>query len=596
MHICRIEVQNFRNFHHLVLEVGEHAVIVGENKIGKSNLVYALRLVLDPKISDSDRQLRMDDFWDGLPSPRTKNDFIHISVDITDFEDNEDLMAVLAEHLVQAEPMVSRLTYLYRPIPGLKKPPQKEADYEFVVYGGDRPENRIGYETRQCIPLTLLPALRNAEEDLANWRQSPLAPLLRAVSASMDRAKLEKAVEKVSAATKSVANLSEIKSLADQIQESLRNSVGDGHAVATSLGFSPTDPDRLLRSLRLYIDNNTRTIADASLGTANLMYLTLLSLELQRQVAAGERSHTFLAIEEPEAHLHPHLQRLVYREFLSARDTEKAGAPSKKAETILLTTHSPHVVSVAPLKSIVLLRRSDSENSTIGVSTAKLNLEEKTIQDIERYLDVNRGEMVFAKGILLVEGPAEEFILPSLSKLLNINFDQLGITVCSVDGTNFAPYVQFLGVKGLNIPWAVITDMDPQSPRKALGVARANALLKQLDAKYNDKEMNREKVVRSAKKKGIFLNSYTLEVDLFQSGHHVVMCEVLSEMTANGAAKARAVEWKANPDKFEPKRFLADIEEIGKGRYAQRLASSLRLKRCPAYIQGAIKYVTNNIK
>src|SRR5437868_2888115 len=98
MRISRIQINNFRNFQHCDLSLGEHAVIVGENKIGKSNLIYAVRLVLDPRMSDAERHLRVEDFWDGISRPLTRDDVISISVDLTDFEDNDDLLALLAEH------------------------------------------------------------------------------------------------------------------------------------------------------------------------------------------------------------------------------------------------------------------------------------------------------------------------------------------------------------------------------------------------------------------------------------------------------------------------------------------------------------------
>ena len=62
MRISRIQIQNFRNFHDFDIALGEHAVIVGENKIGKSNLLFALRLLLDPSLPDSARQLKEEDF------------------------------------------------------------------------------------------------------------------------------------------------------------------------------------------------------------------------------------------------------------------------------------------------------------------------------------------------------------------------------------------------------------------------------------------------------------------------------------------------------------------------------------------------------
>src|SRR6266498_3781586 len=166
MRISRLQIRNFRNFDALDLFLAGSVVIVGENKVGKTNLLHAIRLVLDPSLPESARQLQAEDFWDGLPRPLTRLDKITISIDLTDFEDNEDLVALLAEHLVEPEPMIARLTYLFRPLETLEDEPTKEADYEFVLYGGDRLDNEFGYEIRKGLPLDLLPALRDAEGDI----------------------------------------------------------------------------------------------------------------------------------------------------------------------------------------------------------------------------------------------------------------------------------------------------------------------------------------------------------------------------------------------------------------------------------------------
>lgn len=591
MRISRIQIDNFRNFHHCEVYLDTHAVIVGENKIGKSNLLYALRLVLDPRLPDADRQLRLDDFWDGLPRPLSKDDVISVSVDLTEFEDNENLLALLGDHLVAAEPMVARLNYLYRPLPHLDNPPKKEADYEFIVYGGSRPENQFGYDLRSALPITLLPALRNAEEDLFNWRRSPLAPLLEAVAAGADPEQLEAAATNVFNATTGMANIPGIKELGSQIKERLEEMVGPSHAVDTTLGFSPTDSQRLIRTLRLFIDNGTRGISDASLGCANLIYLSLLSLDLESQVRQGDRHHTFLAIEEPEAHLHPHLQRLAFRDFLADRTTSEGESQSR---TVLLTTHSPHIVSVAPLRSLVILKKSLGGDGTIGVSTATLNFDTSTVADLERYIDVNRGECVFAKGILLVEGPAEEYLLPVLGKLLGFDFDQLGISVCSVSGVNFEPYVRLFGTHGLDIPFAVMTDMDPQSDGSNLGEPRVCSLIQALIPTSSAPQSTQD-LVASAPRYGLFLNEHTLEIDLFQSGNHRVMCDTLIELTTNGAAKIRAVQWGREPHTLDAIQYIKDITEVGKGRFAQRLASRIESAACPAYIAKAINHVAEKL-
>jgi len=221
MRISRIHIRNFRNFADLDVNLAADAVIVGENKIGKSNLLHALRLVLDPSLPDSARQLREEDFWDGLKRPLGTNDCITISVEITDFEDNENQMAVLAEHLTNPEPMVARLTYVWQPLPGLEDGPKKEADYEFFVYGGDRPENRISYEVRRRLPMELMPALRECEGDLARWTRSPLRPLLDKAAGLVDREALTELAQRVDEATEDVAKVDDVQAIARAIHDKL---------------------------------------------------------------------------------------------------------------------------------------------------------------------------------------------------------------------------------------------------------------------------------------------------------------------------------------------------------------------------------------
>lgn len=606
MRLSRIVIKNFRNFKLLDVSLGEHAVVLGENKVGKTNLLFALRLILDPSMPDSMRRLRLDDFWDGLPKPLAATVVIEVSLEFTDFERSENLLAVLADHLVSPSPMVARITYRYQPVAGLGRAPRSEADYEFILFGGDRPDNAVGYDLRRWMPLDLFPALRDAESDLARWSRSPLRPLLDRAAKTVDAVALGAIAAEVHVTTSKIAALPELAAVVQEVNTQLTTMVGDTHAVETALGFAPTEPDRLLRALQMMIDGGKRGVAEASLGSANVLYLALKHLEHQYLVDEGERQHTFLAIEEPEAHLHPHLQRLIYRNYLQAKGA--AGA-EPEARSILLTTHSPNVASVAPLSNVVVLRHVVGEGHTVARSLNGINLEPEQRDDLERYIDVTRGELFFSKGVILVEGDAEKFLLPTLAKLQGpaLDFDALGITVCAIGGTNFAPYVRLLGPEGLNIPFVVLTDFDP----KGMPASQEDEDEAKVPVGYGQKRVvdvvwslmtaaekptgtTFDQILALAPSKGVFLNTHTFEIDLYKAGAEHVFAKTIEGSTSNMAMRSRFDSWALGLDDFEPVQFLKDIDSVGKGRVAQRLASVIladNLDICPPYIEEALAYL-----
>lgn len=593
MRISRIQIKNFANFSDVDVETGDNIVIVGENKVGKSNFIRALQLILDPSLSERDRQLGFEHFWDGLGADKL-GETIEIAVELTDFTDNPRLMAHLGDCVVNpGPPMVARLTYRFQPKSDLGRDPESLADYEYIVFGGDNPDMSIGSSLRRMLPLDVQAALRDAEKDLASWRHSPLRPLIEQLAMSLGDDARDEIQTLMSDAQADLVGRPEVVETAQKIGERLTEIAGSQHAVPLTLGLAPTQVEALLRGLRLLIDNGARGIADASLGTANLIFLALKSLELDRLVAEGERDHTFFAVEEPEAHLHPHVQRLVYRYFLGGDDAEEEGKPPL---TTILTTHSPHIASVTPIRSIVLLRSDMAEGTTLAVSTAKAPFTPRDEADLQRYIDVSRGEILFARGVILVEGDAERFLIPAFAEALDIPLDVLGITVCSVSGTNFAPYVKLLGPLGLNIPHVILTDRDPNGAKPPLVRRRLINILRLVEDGVDYVPLDADAIISRAERFGYFVNSNTLEPELFIGGLADEMKAILeAELSLRQATRETIQEWVDDTDELDEEKLIGLIERIGKGRFAQALAAHASEETCPDYIRQALEHIRDAV-
>lgn len=595
MHISRVTIANFANFENLDIRTGQDIVIVGENKVGKSNFLRAVQLVLDPSLSERDRRLGLEHFWDGLGENKL-GATVEISVELTEMSDDPRLLRYLADCVVEAgPPLIARLTYRYQPKPDLGREPSSLADYEYVIFGGSDPDNGYGSELRRMIPMDVQGALRDAEKDLASWRHSPLRPLIESLTDALDESARDEIQDQIDSAQSELTDRPEIEAIADRIHIRLTQMVGPQHAVPLSLGLAPTRLDALLRGLRLLIDGGARSINEASLGSANLIFMALKSLELDRLVEAGERDHTFFAVEEPEAHLHPHVQRLVYRHFLAVEDPADRDRPPRR-QTTILTTHSPHIASVAPLRSIVLLRHDRVTGSTTGVSTSAVPLNAGEIDDLQRYIDVTRGEMFFARGIVLVEGDAERFLIPAFADSLGISLDALGVSVCSVAGTNFAPYAKVLGQNGLNIPFVILTDRDIVGLTD-YGLARVSALLRITRPALDLSTLTGGQIITAGQESGIYLNGSTLEVELFEAGFaEEIQSVLLNELNLRAANREALQEWVDDPDGLDTERLLKWIERIGKGRFAQKLADEVSERvDCPDYIRLALERIRDAV-
>jgi putative ATP-dependent endonuclease of the OLD family len=577
--ISRVEIENFRNLHGLQADLAANTVLVGENRAGKSNLVHALRIVLDPSLPDSQRMLRAEDFWDGLDQAFSGNRIV-IRMDLQGFDNDSVAESVLGDCIVGSFPLTARLTYEFRPRSKIQGgvAASTESDYEFVIYGGSDEAHQVGSQVRRWLSLTVLPAMRDAEEQLQAHRRTLLRPLIDRVRPLLQAEAMEEARALLDDASGKLLAQAPVMKLQGSINDRLVDMVGRHQAVATKLAFASSDPQQLLRSLRLFLDEGkTRAMGDASLGTANLIYLCLLLQELDERLRERASAGTLLAIEEPEAHLHPHVQRLLFRYAL------------RRDHSIVVTTHSTHIASVAPLRALRVLRTDKDGTSRMhGIDGAGLS--EAEVMDVERYLDVTRAEMVFARGIIFVEGPTEEFLVPAFARFemerrgLGSSLDEIGITVCSVSGTDFRPYWRVTAPSGWAIPRVVITDGDAgvhSGVRCVQGLIRGARLLQNSEAEKAASAGDEAGPRAALEAEGIFVGATTtLEQDLLASLASEVKETYAGLISPTSSISKRvnfssAVESASAGDVQGVATMLARIEEIGKGRFAQRLASAV---------------------
>jgi len=257
----------------------------------------------------------------------------------------------------------------------------------------------------------------------------------------------------------------------------------------------------------------------------------------------------------------------------------------------------------------VLLRRVGS--STKAFTTAGLKLTPEQVNDLQRYLDVTRAEILFARGIILVEGAAEQFLVPAFAtKYLKAqgkgtSLDDYGIAVCSVNGTDFTPYHRLLSKDGLCVPHVIMTDADPRvindetvivGLRRGIQLIEEEGLRTELTKRITDGKS--EQVVSDLRNEGIFVGDATLELDLVDAFANE-MESTYSDLNTSEPARRRfkaAVEGARKREQAESDEMMLRIERIGKGRFAQRLAEKVGARQAPAYIKGAIEKIVSLVE
>ena len=449
MYLSSVDISNFRSFEtfHADFQQGLN-VVVGRNNTGKTNLLHAIRHALGPAASHGSAVwLTRDDFY--RASANDEEDRT-ISITLTfsglSESDRTSFFELVDFNLADISNSRAVLRFEASWPKDKRQASTKRTGGPLVIDQPDVPSSVL-----ESLPITFLPALRDAEASLVPGYRSRLALLLRDIATRKGGSTVDDIKGIFASANEQLERTPVVGETVASLQDTTRKLAGSDYA-SSSITAAAVDFDKILRSLQVQMHGAPIETLDANgLGYNNILYISVI-LEHLKSSQAGE--NVLLLVEEPEAHLHPQLTFLL-AEYLS-RETPGPGEPQTIA-----TTHSPTLAASVPPSRISVLFTSGS-NTEIGCyNLMKAGMTTAEENALRRMVDITRATMYFAKGIILVEGITESLLFPVLAMRLGHDLAMNHISVVPICGVAFGIFEKVLGSNALGIPVAIVTDADP---------------------------------------------------------------------------------------------------------------------------------------
>jgi predicted ATP-dependent endonuclease of OLD family len=619
MYLSSIKIKGYKVFNQefkVTLNSGLN-ILVGENGSGKSTVIDAIRLVL---LEDEYGRSGIDasDFHRSIDQPAKAKGAGKIEIR-TEFDSlNDDEQVAYLPWLNINTPTKAILNL------SIENKEDARGKFKRKIWGNESESGLFEWELLNRIACIYLPPLRDAEDKLKAYKGSRLARLLKNLKKAENPDELHPLEKKFAAFNKDLLRDDSIKSANKSIQDNLLQSVGQIFGQDASIQFSEINFDRIVERLKLLFYpllpgtgatrdlNMFRELEENSLGFNNILYLATILAELEG-LDSLKTSHKVLLIEEPEAHLHPQLQiRLL--QFLN----EKALEDNIQ---IIVTTHSPTLAASININTLKVLTIKRAGECPVYTSISQCGFDNDTKNFLQRWLDITKSILLFAKGVLMVEGIAEALVIKELTpyilrKLAIDNpgkkylkdLEEYGISIINLNGIYFRHFMtlfqgynkkedgSFEKTDYIPVKCAGLTDNDPDTATKPTAqnpAAGNNHQLYMIQDLENNSQLCR-----------LFSNLKTFEYDLALAGNNLsVMSEVqLSLTTTTGPIKIQLEQYvqtnwcqKTPQEKADAAFWL--LEHIDKGEFAQslsqRLSETNTIFTIPAYIINAIKWLVD---